>query len=59
VTGNLERLEHHAELVARHTPPAAPQDPAAQAQALHQAANDAPKSLRWRTRAKVGERKRW
>jgi hypothetical protein len=58
VTGNLERLEHHAELVARHTPPAAPQDPAAQAEALHQAANDAPKSLRWRMRAKVGERKR-
>jgi hypothetical protein len=59
VTGNLERLEHHAELVARHRPPGERHDQQAQARALHEAATKAPKSLRRRMRAKVGERKRW
>jgi hypothetical protein len=59
VTGNLERLEQHAELVARHTPPNALHDPSQQAHRLHAAAEESPKSLRWRMRAKVGERKRW
>jgi hypothetical protein len=59
VTGNLDRLEHHAELVAAHTPENARHDPAAQAKQLHEAADAAPKSLKWRMRAKVGERKRW
>jgi hypothetical protein len=40
VTGNLDRLDHHAELVAHQTPPGAPKSP------------------RWRMRARVGERKR-
>jgi hypothetical protein len=55
VTGNLDRLEHHAELVARPRPPGERHDPQAQARALHEAATKAPKSLRWRMRAKVGE----
>jgi hypothetical protein len=44
----------------RHLVPAiAPHDVAAGLRAIVDAANDAPKSLRWKLRARVGERKRW
>ena len=34
-------------------------DPAAQLERLRGAADDTPKTLRWKLRSKVGERKRW
>ncbi len=40
-------------------PPGATYDPAAQAAALAGAAEDAPKSRRWKLRARLGDRVRW
>ena len=34
-------------------------DPAAQIAALRQAIDDAPKSTRWKLRARIGERQAW
>jgi hypothetical protein len=59
-TGNLDRV---VELVsgdlARLVPPGAPHDPVAQAVALRRHAQDMPKSLRWKVRARLGERVQW
>lgn len=60
VTRNLDRV---AELVSgelsRLVPPGAEFDPIDQARALRIHADDVPKSLRWKIRARVGERVRW
>jgi hypothetical protein len=60
VTRNLDRV---AELVrgdlARLAPPGAPYDPVAQAMVLRQHADAVPKSLKWKVRARVGERVQW
>jgi hypothetical protein len=58
VTLNLERIKSvlaagdRAEI-------AGPYDPQAQLATLAQAAEDVPKSRRWKMRARIGERKRW
>jgi hypothetical protein len=59
VTLNLERLLHHDDRVRELTPAGATYDPHAQAAVLEDAANAAKKSMRWKLRARVGERKRW
>jgi hypothetical protein len=59
VTMNLAKI---AELVAESpdlVPAGAAHDPAAQCAALAAAAEDAPKSRRWKLRARVGDRVRW
>lgn len=60
VTMNLERL---ASLIAsdgdRLVPGTAPLDPAEQIARLAAAAEEVPKALRWRVRARVGDRVRW
>jgi len=59
VTGNLDKvpglLDEHAHL----SQPGMPFDPAEQAARLRQLADDAPKSMKWRMRASVGEKARW
>jgi hypothetical protein len=60
VAGNLDRItslgpDERAGLV----PSGAPFDPIAQAAELRRRADDAPKSLRWRLRSKIGDRMRW
>lgn len=65
VTGNLDTLDQY--LAVELTPEdldlnngrAVLFDPAAQIVALRSAINEAPKSARWRLRAKVGERTSW
>jgi hypothetical protein len=60
VTLNLGRVLDLAASEGSHLIPAlAPFDPIVQLQRLSSAAEDVPKSIRWRLRAKVGERKRW
>lgn len=60
VTFNCEKIRGLVEGEMRHLVPAiAPHDVAAGLTAIVLAANDAPKSLRWKLRARVGERKRW
>jgi hypothetical protein len=60
VSGNLDRVTALApEDLARLVPPDAPFDPVDQALALRRQADEAPKSLRWRLRSKVGDRVRW
>ena len=59
VTGNLEKLPA---LVAERpglVPPDAPHDPLAQARELRDVAESAPKSIKWKLRANVGDRVRW
>lgn len=60
VTGNLDRV---AELLrgelARLVPPGAPFDPVEQALALRRHVDAVPKTIRWKIRARVGERVRW
>lgn len=59
VTGNLNKLPalvtEHPELV----PPGPPLDPLAQARQLLELAASAPKGMKWRLRANVGDRVRW
>jgi hypothetical protein len=65
VTGNLDTLDQY--LAVELTPGDLDLnkgrpirfDPAAQIQALRSAINDAPKSTKWRLRARVGERSKW
>ncbi|MGH9245341.1 MAG: hypothetical protein ACRD29_13690 [Acidimicrobiales bacterium] len=60
VTGNLERIAALGpDDRERLVPPHARFDPIEQARSLHRLADEAPKSLRWRLRAVVGERLRW
>jgi len=60
VTRNLDRV---VDLVrgdlARLVPPGCPHDPAEQAAALRTYADAVPKSLKWKVRARVGERVQW
>jgi hypothetical protein len=59
VTGNLAKLpalaDEHPELV----PPGAPHDPIAQSEQLLGLAQAAPKGVKWKLRANVGDRVRW
>ena len=60
VTQNLDRIRDLANGEgASLVPDRAPFDPAAQLELLRGAADDTPKTLRWKLRSKVGERKRW
>jgi hypothetical protein len=58
VTLNLERIAAYVDS-GGGTDLTGSQDPRAALAALAQAAEDAPKSRRWKMRARVGERKRW
>jgi hypothetical protein len=60
VTGNLERVVDllRGEL-GRLVPAGASFDPVDQALALRRFADEVPKSIRWKIRARVGERVRW
>jgi len=59
VTGNLKKLPtlavEHPELI----PPSPPLDPLAQAAYLLELAESAPKGVKWKLRANVGDRVRW
>jgi hypothetical protein len=57
VTGNLERITGAAGGVK--VPDGARHDPVAQARQLREHAEQVPKTLSWKLRAKVGERMRW
>jgi hypothetical protein len=60
VTMNLDRVGEFAHgRGARLVPTGAPHEAARQLRVLRQAVDDAPKSLRWRMRAKVGDRRKW
>jgi hypothetical protein len=59
VTGNLARLPALAAENPALVPPSPPLDPLAQARQLLELAESAPKGLKWRMRANVGERVRW
>jgi hypothetical protein len=60
VSGNLDRIVSlDPEARRRLVPQGAPLDPIAQAEDLRRLADEAPKSLRWRLRSKIGERMRW
>ncbi|HEY2957879.1 MAG TPA: hypothetical protein VGM21_06675 [Actinomycetota bacterium] len=59
-TGNLDRvLELVRGELARLVPTGAPCDPVEQASALRRHAQTTPKSLRWKLRARLGERVQW
>jgi hypothetical protein len=60
VTLNLDRLRELAEGEGRHLLPQGGRfDPLAQIERLLHSADESPKSVRWKIRARVGERKRW
>jgi hypothetical protein len=60
VTGNVDRVVELARGdLARLVPPNAAFDPVEQAIALRRHADAVPKSLRWKIRARVGERVQW
>jgi hypothetical protein len=58
-TGNLEKLPKLLADNPALPPPGARFDPLAQAARLLQIANDVPKTLKWKTRARVGDRVKW
>jgi hypothetical protein len=59
VTGNLARLPALAAEQPELLPPGAPYDPIAQSQELLRLAESAPKGVKWKLRANVGDRVRW
>ncbi|MGO9080567.1 MAG: hypothetical protein ACLQDY_16240 [Streptosporangiaceae bacterium] len=59
VTGSLTKLPRLAAQNPGLLPPDPPLDPLAQAQRLLEIADAAPKSVKWRLRANVGDRVRW
>jgi hypothetical protein len=59
VTGNLARLPGLAAEKPQLLPAGAPFDPLAQARQLEEAAEQAPKGVKWKLRANVGDRVRW
>ena len=59
VTGNLEKLPALVTERPGLVPPDAPYDPLAQARELQGVAESAPKSIKWKLRANVGDRVRW
>lgn len=59
-TGNLERVVELARGdLARLVPPACDFDPIEQALALRRHADEVPKGLKWKVRARVGDRVQW
>jgi hypothetical protein len=58
-TGNLEKLPGLLAESPELVPEAAPFDPLVQAEALLEVARSAPKSMKWKLRANVGDRVRW
>jgi hypothetical protein len=60
VTMNLDKLAHFAESEHSDLVPEARQfEPAAQARALRKHCDDVPKPMKWKLRAKVGDRVKW
>jgi hypothetical protein len=60
VNMNLDRIGNLLEIEReRLVPPTPAIDPVEQLEALRQAAREAPKSMRWKMRAKLGDRVRW
>jgi len=59
VTMNLDKIRGLVGDQPQLVPPGATYDPAAQSAALAAAAEDAPKSRRWKMRARLGDRVRW
>ena len=59
VTGNLAKLPGLVAGQPALAPPGAPFDPVAQSQRLLQIAESAPKGVKWKLRANVGDRVRW
>jgi hypothetical protein len=59
VTGNLAKLPAVADASPELVPTAPPHDPLAQAGVLADVATEAPKGLKWKVRANVGDRVRW
>src|SRR5215472_415845 len=59
VTMNLDKISGLIAEQPELVPPGATYDPAAQSAALTAAAEDAPKSRRWKLRARLGDRVRW
>ena len=59
VTGNLTKLPDLVDANPELVPAEAPHDPLAQASALADIATEAPKGLKWKLRANVGDRVRW
>ena len=59
VTLNLDKIAALLDGEARPAIEGGKLDPRAQLRALSEAAESAPKSRRWKMRARIGERKRW
>jgi hypothetical protein len=59
VTGSLAKLPGLAAEKPRLLPAGAPFDPLAQARQLEEVAHQAPKGVKWKLRANVGDRVRW
>jgi hypothetical protein len=59
VTGNLAKLPGLAAEKPQLLPGGAPLDPLAQARQLEEVAEQAPKGVKWKLRAGVGDRARW
>jgi len=59
VTGNLAKLPALAGDKPQLLPPGAQHDPLAQASALEEVAQAAPKGVKWKLRSNVGDRVRW
>jgi len=59
VTGNLDKLPGLAAEKPELLPPGAPHDPLENGARLAELANSAPKGMKWKLRANVGDRVRW
>ncbi len=59
VTGNLDKLPALVDSSPELAPVDPPHDPLAQASALAEVAHSAPKGMKWKLRANVGDRVRW
>jgi hypothetical protein len=59
VTGNLAKVPALAADKPQLLQPGAPHDPLAQARALEEVAQSAPKTVKWKLRSNVGDRVRW
>ncbi len=59
VTGNLTKLPDLLAAQPGLAPPYPRYDPLTQAKQLHEIAETVPKGLKWKTRARVGDRVRW
>jgi hypothetical protein len=60
VSGNLDRIgDLGSEDLARLVPPDPPFDPVEAARRLRHEADEAPKTLKWKLRSKVGDRVQW